>query len=155
MRFLRNENSFLKGQDLLKEIEALPELRVSPSLPPLPPTPPLVPSSLSDSDTDSDGDDAPRTPRTLRDVAVESKLLYREVIKYAASPRLVDLSVLHKAPRADGDAEAGAKTTTKPWLPRKKTPAYQLFERRMQGERLGRRLKGLLEATSHMAVDAE
>ena len=155
MRFLRNENSFLKGQDLLKEIEALPELRVSPSLPPLPPTPPLVPSSLSDSDTDSDGDDAPRTPRTLRDVAVESKLLYREVIKYAASPRLVDLSVLHKAPRPDGEVETGAKTTTKPWLPRKKTPAYQLFERRMQGERLGRRLKGLLEATSHMAVDTE
>ncbi|KAI0756147.1 dynactin [Daedaleopsis nitida] len=143
VRFLRSENSFIKGQDLLKEIEALPELRE-----PLPraPTPPLVPSTLSDSDSDSD--DEPRAPPTLRSLAVESKLLYREVIKYTSSPRLVDLSVL-KSRRADGHP------TTKAWMPRKKTPAYQLHERKMQGERLGRRLKGLLELTSHMATDSD
>ena len=112
------------------------------SIPRSPPTPPLVPSTLSDSDSDSD--DEPRPPPTLRSLAVESKLLYREVIKYTSSPRLVDLSVL-KATRANG------QPTTKAWMPRKKTPAYQLFERKMQGERLGRRLKGLLELTSHMA----
>ena len=143
VRFLRQENFFLKGQDLLKEIETLPEL---PALIPREPTPDLVPSTLSDSDSDSD--DEPRPPPTLRSLAVESKLLYREVIKYTSSPRLVDLSVL-KANRANG------QPTTKAWLPRKKTPAYQLFERKMQGERLGRRLKGLLEATSHFAGDAE
>ncbi|KAM5539842.1 hypothetical protein V8D89_006345 [Ganoderma adspersum] len=139
VRFLRQENSFLKGQDLLKEIEALPEL---PAPIPRSPTPPLVPSTLSDSDSDSE--DEPRSPPTLRSLAVESKLLYREVIKYTSSPRLVDLSVL-KATRANG------QPTTKAWMPRKKTPAYQLFERKMQGERLGRRLKGLLELTSHIA----
>ncbi|KAM5535272.1 hypothetical protein V8D89_011078 [Ganoderma adspersum] len=139
VRFLRQENSFLKGQDLLKEIETLPEL---PAPIPRSPTPQLVPSTLSDSDSDSE--DEPRSPPTLRSLAVESKLLYREVIKYTSSPRLVDLSVL-KATRANG------QPTTKAWMPRKKTPAYQLFERKMQGERLGRRLKGLLELTSHIA----
>ncbi|KAI0370083.1 dynactin [Pilatotrama ljubarskyi] len=140
VRFLRSENSFLKGQDLLKEIEALPELDEPFSREP---TPPLVPSTLSDSDTDSD--DEPRSPPTLRDIAVESKLLYREVIKYTSSPRVVDLSVL-RAKRENGHAPV------KGWVPRKKTPAYQLLERKMQGERLGKRLKGLLELTSHMAA---
>ncbi|TBU58180.1 dynactin [Dichomitus squalens] len=139
VRFLRQENFFLKGQDLLKEIETLPEL---PAPIPREPTPELVPSTLSDSDSDSD--DEPRQPPTLRSLAVESKLLYREVIKYTSSPRLVDLSVL-KANRVNG------QPTTKAWLPRKKTPAYQLFERKMQGERLGKRLKGLLELTNHIA----
>ena len=60
----------------------------------------------------------------------------------------MDLSVL-KANRANG------QPTTKAWLPRKKTPAYQLFERKMQGERLGKRLKGLLELTSHIAVESD
>lgn len=52
VRFLRTENSYLKGQDLLREIEALPPLNEPMSREP---TPPLVPSTLSDSD-DSDSD---------------------------------------------------------------------------------------------------
>ncbi|OSD01208.1 dynactin [Trametes coccinea BRFM310] len=140
VRFLRGENSFLKGQDLLKEIEALPEL---PAPVPREPTPALVPSTLSDSESDSDED--PRPP-TLRDLAVESKLLYREVIKYTSSPRVVDLSVL-RAKRENGHAPV------KGWMPRKKTPAYQLYERKVQGERLGKRLKGLLDITSHIVPE--
>ena len=69
------------------------------------------------------------------------------MIKYTSSPRVVDLSVL----RARRDRDAQAHGPAKGWMPRKKTPAYQLFERKMQGERLGRRLKGLLELTSHIA----
>lgn len=103
-----------------------------------------MPSTQSDSESDSD--DERRPPPTLRDLAVESKLLYRDVIKYTSSPRVVDLSVL-RAKREDGGSGAA-----KGWMPRKKTPAYQLFERKMQGERLGKRLKGLLEMTSHMAA---
>ena len=150
MRFLRNENSFIKGQDLLKEIEALPEL--TPLPPPRAATPALVPSTASDS-SESESDNEPRAPRTLRDLAVESKLLYREVIKYSASPRLVDLSVRRAA--AQGAEKEGQVPARKAWLPRKKTPAYQLFERKMQGERLGKRLKGLLELTSHIAPDSD
>ncbi|CDO76476.1 hypothetical protein BN946_scf184615.g2 [Trametes cinnabarina] len=140
VRFLRGENSFLKGQDLLKEIESLPEL---PEPAPRQPTPPLVPSTLSDSE--SDPDEEPHPP-TLRDLAVESKLLYREVIKYTSSPRVVDLSVL-KSKRENGYAPV------KGWMPRKKTPAYQLYERKLQGERLGKRLRGLLEITSHIVPE--
>ena len=50
----------------------------------------------------------------------------------------------------DADTEEQFART---WMPRKKTPAYQLFERKMQGERLGKRLKGLLELTNHMVME--
>ncbi|KAI8980556.1 dynactin [Trametes punicea] len=138
----------LETSYLLEQIDGLrPAQRnrvpsLAPRALPREPTPPLVPSTASDSDSDSDGE--PRSPPTLRDLAVESKLLYREVIKYTSSPRVVDLSVL-RAKRENGHGPV------KGWMPRKKTPAYQLFERKMQGERLGKRLKGLLEITSHIA----
>lgn len=135
VRFLRTENCYLKGQDLLREFE---------SLPPLPqpvtrePTPDLIPSTLSDSEESELDDSSPRDWRTL---AAESKLLYREVIKYTSSPRVVDLSAI----RSKGNGEKGS---TRAWMPRKKTPAYQVWERKMEGERLGRRLHGLMERTS-------
>ncbi|PCH34381.1 dynactin [Wolfiporia cocos MD-104 SS10] len=138
VRFLRTENSYLKGQDLLREIELLPPL---PEPITREQTPPLVPSTLSDSE-DSDSDE-PAPPPTLRTLAAESKLLYREVIKYTSSPRIVDLSAL-RAKRAEGDKG-------KHWTPKKKTPAYQVWERKMEGERLSRRLQSLLEKTSHLA----
>ncbi|KAH9948209.1 dynactin [Amylocystis lapponica] len=141
VRFLRTENSYLKGQDLLKEIESLPRLREPMSREP---TPPLDPSGLSDSD-DSDGEER-RSPPSLRTLAAESKLLYREVMKYTASPRVVDLSAL-RAKRTEGGEKSG-----KGWMPRKKSPAYQVWERKMEGERLGRRLQGLLERTSGLAA---
>jgi dynactin 1 len=135
VRFLRTENSYLKGHDLLREIE---------SLPPLPesinrlPTPPLDPSGLSDSD-DSDSDTLPPPP-TLRSLTAETKMLYRDVIKFSSSPRVVDLSALN-AKRAE--AKGG-----KVWMPKKKTPAHQVLERKMEGERLSRRIQGLLDRTS-------
>ncbi|EKM61655.1 uncharacterized protein PHACADRAFT_112443 [Phanerochaete carnosa HHB-10118-sp] len=134
LRFLRTENSFLKGQDLLREIEALPKLPV-----PIPreSTPPLVPSGQSDTD-DSDSED-PGKPLSLTTLAAESKLLYREVFKFTASPKVVDITS-----RANRDGLSRA------WVPKKKTPAYQVWERRMEGERLSRRVKGLLERTNNI-----
>ncbi|TFK65445.1 hypothetical protein BDN72DRAFT_824554 [Pluteus cervinus] len=132
VRFLRTENSYLKGQDLLREIEALPPL-------PRPitrePTPPLIPSGQSDTD-DSDSE-TPPTPPTFRALATETKLLYRDVIKFSSSPRVVDLSALN-AKRAEGK---GGKI----WLPRKQMPAHQVLERKLEGERLNRRVKTLME----------
>ncbi|KAG6911272.1 hypothetical protein DXG01_002111 [Tephrocybe rancida] len=132
VRFLRTENSYLKGQDLLREIENLPPLPVSLSRMP---TPPLDPSGFSDSD-DSDSD-APPPPPTLRSLTTETKQLYRDVIKFSSSPRVVDLSALN-AKRAE--AKGG-----KVWLPKKETPAHQVWERKMEAERLSRRVRGLLE----------
>jgi dynactin 1 len=123
----------LKGQDLLKEIQALPLLPLPSSRPP---TPTLHPSGLSDSD-DSDSD-VPHTPPTLRSLEAETKLLYRHVIKFSSSPRIVDLSAHTKR-----DAHNG-----KVWMPKKKTPAYQVLERKMEAETLSRRVQGLLERAS-------
>ncbi|KAG5654154.1 hypothetical protein H0H81_006866 [Sphagnurus paluster] len=139
VRFLRTENSYLKGQDLLKEIESLPPLpgpinRVL--------TPPLDPSGFSDSE-DSDSDTL-TPPRTLRSLAAETKLLYRDVIKFSSSPRVVDLSALN-AKRAD--AKGG-----KVWMPKKQTPAHQVWERKMEAERLGKRVQGLLDRASAISV---
>ncbi|KAG6885817.1 hypothetical protein C0993_009209 [Termitomyces sp. T159_Od127] len=132
VRFLRTENSYLKGQDLLREIQSLPPLLV-----PLNrmPTPPLDPSGLSDTD-DSDMD-TPSPPPTLRSLSTETKQLYRDVIRFSSSPRVVDLSTLNLK-RAE--AKGG-----KVWLPKKQTPAHQVWERKMEAERLNRRVKGLLD----------
>ncbi|KAF8079158.1 dynactin [Lyophyllum atratum] len=132
VRFLRTENSYLKGQDLLREIESLPPLPVPVSRMP---TPPLDPSGLSDSE-DSDSD-TPPPPPTLRSLTTETKLLYRDVIKFSSSPRVVDLSALN-AKRAE--AKGG-----KVWMPKKQTPAHQVWERKMEAERLSKRVQGLLD----------
>ncbi|KAJ7877450.1 dynactin [Mycena leptocephala] len=136
VRYLRTENSYLKGQDLLREIEALPPLpepisRVA--------TPPLDPSTLSDSD-DSDSEDRPRSPPTLRSLATETKILYRDVIKFSSSPRVVDLTALN-AKRAQAN---GGRV----WMPKKSMPAHQVWERKMEAERLSRRVRGLLDRAS-------
>ncbi|KAI5998160.1 dynein associated protein-domain-containing protein [Pisolithus albus] len=137
VRFLRTENSYLKGQDLLKEIQALPPLpdpvgRVT--------TPPLDPSGTSD--TDESDDDVPTTPPTLRSLATETKMLYRNVIRFSSSPRVVDLSVLH-AKRAEGEGKP-----VKGWMRKKDMPAHQILERKLEAEHLRKRVKGLLDRAS-------
>ncbi|OAX37534.1 hypothetical protein K503DRAFT_850414 [Rhizopogon vinicolor AM-OR11-026] len=137
VRFLRTENSYLKGQDLLKEIQGLPPLpdpvsRIH--------TPPLDPSGQSD--TDESDSELPSTPPTIRSLATETKMLYRDVIKFSSSPRVVDLSALN-AKRAEGDSKGGKK-----WMPRKATPAQQVLDRKMEAERLNRRVRGLLDRAS-------
>ncbi|PBK76520.1 dynactin [Armillaria solidipes] len=136
VRFLRTENSYLKGQDLLREIETLPPL---PEPLARSPTPPLDPSGFSDTD-DSDSDRSP-SPPTLRSLTTETKLLYRDVIKFSTSPRVVDLSAIN-ALRAE------TKSGGKVWLPKKKTPAHQVLERKLEAERLSRRMMGLLDRAS-------
>ncbi|KAJ7508441.1 dynactin [Mycena galericulata] len=136
VRYLRTENSYLKGQDLLREIEALPPLPEPVSRVP---TPPLDPSTLSDSD-DSDSEDRPRSPPTLRSLATETKILYRDVIQFSSAPRVVDLTALN-AKRAQGH---GGRV----WMSKKSMPAHQVWERKMEAERLSRRVRGLLDRTS-------
>ncbi|KAF9488647.1 dynactin [Pleurotus eryngii] len=159
VRYLRTENAYLKGQDLVRDIQ---------SLPPLPepitrqPTPELDPSRASDLDSDSDHDeDARRLHRpTLRSLATETKVLYRDVLRFSSSPRVVDLSDVNKR-RAEallraqtkeveiGDEDnEGNHAVGKFWMPRKKTPAHQVLERKLEAERLRRRVRGLLNKAS-------
>ncbi|KAI0271447.1 dynein associated protein-domain-containing protein [Gloeopeniophorella convolvens] len=141
VRFLRMENSYLKGNDLMREIDELPPLpEPSTRLP----TPPLDASGLSDTD-ESDSESQPRVP-SVRSLTTETKALYRDVIKFSSTPRVVDLSST-KVKGGDGTGKSVAA-----WVPRKKTPIYQVWERKVEAERLNRRVQGLLERTSAMAL---
>ena len=130
------ENSYLKGNDSMRELGELPPLPVPTSSPRLP-TPPLDASGLSDTD-ESDTESSPKTP-SVRSLTTETKALYREVIKFSSTPRVVDLSATKTS---DGN--------TKAWVPKKKTPTYQVWERKAQAARLSRRVQGLLERTNEM-----
>lgn len=149
------ENSYLKGQDLLHEMQALPELRAPSSLSRMP-TPPLEPSGLSDTDEDdeSDSEGSPKTkskpPPTLRSLATETKLLYRDVIKFSASPRVVDLSATNRS-RSKKSEDGGVVAVGRGWVPRKKMPAHQVWERKVEAERLSRKVKGLMERASSIS----
>lgn len=99
VQFLGMENSYPRGQDLLHEMQALPELRVPPWLSRMPILL-LDPSGLSDTneeDDESDPDDSLNTetklPPTSCPLATQTNLLpYRDIIKSSASPCVVDLS---------------------------------------------------------------
>ncbi|KAF8337534.1 dynein associated protein-domain-containing protein [Cantharellus anzutake] len=129
VKFLRSENSYLKGQDLLKEIYALP------------PLPDLESSYESSSDEESEperidsidvieSDDPP----SLRTLNTATKLLYREVLSFNSSPRVVDLSAVNQSPGS--------------WLPQKKSPHYQIWERSIEADKLRERVRNLAAKTS-------
>lgn len=166
MRFLRTENGYLKGQDMLRELRSLPPLDVPSKFYVPSSTPPLVPDTGSD-------DDVPASPKrsrqkvnmekattvsptvheespvtvtgkretSLRALSTETKLLYRELLDYSASPKLVDLQSLGAAVK-------------KGWVPQRKTAAHQLWERKREGEKLSRRVKGLMEKVENVRMTA-
>ena len=135
------ENSYLKGQDLLREIEALPPLPVPTTRTP---TPALDPSGASDTDSsspsDSENDEERSPPVTLASLASETRRLYRDVIQYSTAPRVVDLSEIN--------AKREESKTGRMWMPKRKTPAHKVWERKQEGERLNRRVNGLLARAS-------
>lgn len=74
-------------------------------------------------------------------------MLYRDVIKFSSSPRVVDVSALH-AKRTEGEGEGEGKTRTRGWMRRKDMPAQQVLERKMEAARLSRRVRGLMDRAS-------
>ncbi|KAJ7449516.1 dynactin [Mycena latifolia] len=132
VRYLRTENSYLKGQDLLREIEALPPL-------PEPisriPTPHCIPRDCQIRTIPIRKTDRTRHRRCAL-LATETKILYRDVIKFSSSPRVVDLSASNASARRPMGPACGC--------PRKACPAHQVWERTMEAERLGRRVRGPL-----------
>lgn len=164
VRFLRTENGYLKGHDMLRELRSLPPLEVPSKFYVPSSTPPLVPDTGSDDEVPL----SPKKPRakvtgkkatptsptvheessvtskkevSLRALSTETKLLYRELLDYSASPKLVDLQSL----------DAGAK---KGWVPQRKTATHQLWERKREGEKLSRRVKGLIEKVDSVRMTA-
>ncbi|KAG8833690.1 hypothetical protein FRC17_010222 [Serendipita sp. 399] len=166
VRFLRTENGYLKGQEMLKDIQSLPSLAGPASgrtsagfgISLVPP-----PSAQDVDDTPSDDIDDDHSKVTSKDakagtsrikgdagqmnkeesvgntgvrkgslqaLSTESKLLYRELLEYSASPKLVDLGVLEEE-RKQG------------WIPQRRTAAYRLWERKREGDRLRKQVQGL------------
>lgn len=210
------ENAYLKGHDLIKEIQALPDIHQ----PARTRTPPLDPSGFSDTSDEEDADeesangsgeeDQENSKRSLKSqtsaenpIAVshapplpllrEAKMLYRSVMEYSSSPKVVDLSELNErrleASRKKGVGSLGLGSglvqsggeqrgdagvletggegivinkfrTEKDanivgagvWMPRKKMPVQQVLERKMRGERLGERVRGLVERVERANV---
>ena len=132
---------------MLREIDSLPPLPDTTTTR-RPSTPPLESSTLSDSDADTDPDDTrlvtPPPRMSLRALATETKVLYRDVIRFSSSPRIVDLSVVN-AKRAE--AKNG-----KVWMPKKKTPAHQVWQRKVEAEQLSRRVRGLLDRADSIST---
>ncbi|KAJ3806251.1 dynactin [Lentinula aff. lateritia] len=159
VRFLRTENAYLRGYDLLREIQALPIIPVPRTSRPL--TPALDPSGLSDTDMDTgedtDEDTSPSKTKTEKKknilsgphslpLLTETKLVYRSVMEYTSSPRVVDLSEVN-ARRLEVSRGRGGV-----WMPRKRMPAHQVLERKVRGERLGERVRGLMERVERASV---
>ena len=132
VRFLRSENSYLKSQDLLADLDALPTYE-------LPPTPPLTPEPLSDDEILS-----PNLSRTTRkpsalpvqSFAARSKLLLREAGLISATPRLVDLSQI---PPIGSDRRRA-------WTPAQRDPRNQLWAEKERVRALERKMKNLCES---------
>ncbi|CAE6420329.1 unnamed protein product [Rhizoctonia solani] len=185
VRFLRHENSYLKSQDLLRELNALPPLEKKPGPVSLSrisrtatrPLPTMLrsPSPASDIsgeeylmerlheeyDTEeSEEEELPPSPHTL---ATESKLLYRDLLSFAARPRVVDLSVRTRQLQPEPEPES-EPVVTEPheengneeeenirWM-RELLPHEQLIARRRESKALGRRVRGLAERASQLSV---
>ncbi|KAI5478786.1 dynactin [Pseudohyphozyma bogoriensis] len=121
VRFLRSENSYLKSQDLLAELEHLPSY----SLPPSAPTAPAgVPSPP--------GRTLPHDPVALRQsFATESKLLLREARLLSSTPRVVDLSLARPSGTVAG------------WQPSARAPENQYLAEKERVRSLGRKVEKL------------
>lgn len=125
VRFLRSENSYLKSQDLLLELDQLPSY----SLPPLPPSPtkstgiPLTASSF-----------LPTDPSIIqRNFVTESKLLLREARVLSATPRMIDLSLVRPGGKSVG------------WKSRSRDPNSQWEVEKDRVRDLSRRVERLKE----------
>lgn len=135
----------------------------------LPPLPDLVSSNTDDDDettmseaeTNSSEDEAdfsiapPPTLTSVRALDTASKVLFRDLLAFSSSPRVVDLSAFNsRSASKPTPTENGSADPTKPakkWVPQKKTPQHQLWERSMEAEKLQERLIGLTERTSRVA----
>ncbi|KAK4049711.1 hypothetical protein OIV83_003986 [Microbotryomycetes sp. JL201] len=133
VRFLRQENAFIKSGDLASQLDALPAL---PSRALLRPDLPLATdvSTIANGVPKSafKGDSLP-VPTDARAFAVISRALVREVRLLSCSPRLVDVS----------KAKQGGLPS---WQPKHETPRGQLQAERDRVSRLRSRVQQLIDA---------
>lgn len=119
VRFLRSENSYIKSQDLLAELDDLPSY----TTPRPQPSPPREPTGLPAAHS--------ANPPPLS-FATQSKLLLREARLISSTPRLVDLSLV----------KVGGKPG---WQPSARAPRNQLLAEKERSRALSRKVQQLWE----------
>lgn len=144
VQYLRHENALLQSRDLLAALPTLPRRNCFPPLPTLDPASPSGSAASSLPEEDEDEDDAgPTTPGRntpdLHRLETETTLLFREVGRFSASPKVVDLTTIMPP-------VAGSKLDR--WMPRSKRPEAALEQRKLEGERLDARVQALKEKTA-------
>ncbi|CED83455.1 Microtubule-associated protein dynactin DCTN1/Glued [Phaffia rhodozyma] len=124
VRYIRQENSFLKSQTLLKTLRTLPSLPSLPSLHPRshlqtldnPTIEPIVEgitSTSASADTPTNKftpDDSVLTTESIRSLRAESKTLLKAITSLSTNSLVVDLT----ATRAQGRCRIGVSTPTAP-----------------------------------------
>ena len=128
VRFLRQENAMLKSKELYDDLHFLPALsrRLEDPAPELDPSSPIASPSSSSISED------PETP-TRQSLETESKLLFRDIAAFHASPRIVDISSLSSATG---------------WRSRKQSPEQQIWAWSVEEKKLGKRIEKLAEKTT-------
>lgn len=124
VRFLRSENSYIKSQDLLAELDDLPSY----TAPRPQPSPPREPTGLPAARS--------ANPPPLS-FATQSKLLLREARLISSTPRLVDLSLV----------KVGGKPG---WQPSARAPRNQLLAEKERSRALSRKVQQLWEMRQTM-----
>lgn len=147
IRFLRSENALLKSRDLYQDLHTLPPITYH-SYMPTPTSLPELSTSFSTPSSPSSStshDDFPVTP-TKQSLETESKLLYKKVIEYQSSCRIVDISQLGDGGMTGIDDVGGGAGRTRPhWRSKKFSPEKQIWEWRVEEVKLQKRVEILKE----------
>ncbi|KAA1088021.1 hypothetical protein PGTUg99_019784 [Puccinia graminis f. sp. tritici] len=164
-RFLRAENSYLKSQSLLKQLNALPSYSVLP-----PAFPPVLvgdadgnPSSPGPGQTTQEDELLTKMPANptdqLRKFAEESKRLYREALAISANPRVVDLSIVKRPALLStpanqdhpGNRTIATTTASKVWQFKERLPQVQVAKRKEEIEKLRAKIEAFKQRTHQIA----
>jgi dynactin 1 len=132
IRYLRSENALLKSKDLYRDLQFLPAVSFRTPEPPIPELDSFSPHSSPSSSFS----DLPITP-TRHSLETEGKLLFKDITKFQARSKVVDISSL-------GGGQG--------WTSRKRSPEVQIREWREEGRKLERKVEGLAERMSMLGV---
>ncbi|GAA5897736.1 hypothetical protein JCM8208_000245 [Rhodotorula glutinis] len=147
VRFLRQENAYIKSHDLLVQVDALPSYD-------LPPTPPLTPEPHDPLDLASSSPFLSSSRAATKSLpppsfVIRSAQLLREARLVSATPRLVDVS--RAAPGAAGGSSAAADGR-KPWQPVRRDPRSQLWAEKERTRLLERKVQRLWDERPRVAT---
>ncbi|GAA5939048.1 hypothetical protein JCM3775_002659 [Rhodotorula graminis] len=143
VRFLRQENAYIKSHDLLVQVDALPSYD-------LPPTPPLTPEPHDPLDLASSSPFLSSSRAATKSLpspsfAIRSAQLLREARLVSATPRLVDVSRAATGSSAAGDGR-------KPWQAVRRDPHSQLWAEKERTRLLERKVQRLWDERPRVAT---